>query len=103
MLAAYFLYPYLMQASRASAGALMAVVSVVAYVVAAVALPLGLFALLKFGYSVFLRPYIRLRRIQHIREARYLKEAANRGRFKVIVNPHHASSDQPQSPPAAEH
>jgi len=102
LVAGFFLYPYLTSALRAGVSAVMVVLSVLAYLLAAIALPLGLFALLKFGYSVFARPYIRLRRIERIRQQRYLREAVNRGRFKVIVNPHRANSDQRPSPPAAE-
>jgi|ERR1051326_2125254 hypothetical protein len=102
LLAAYLLYPYLTAALQAGMGAVMGLVLVLAYVLAAIALPLIFFALLKFAYSVFARPYLRLRRIHRLRERRYLREAARRGRFKVIVNPHRANSDQHQSPPAAE-
>ena len=102
LLAAYLLWPFLISGLRAGVSAIMAVLSVLAYLLAAVALPIGLYALLRFGYRVFARPYIRLRRIQRIRDARYLREAARRGRFKVIVNPHRANSDQRPSPPTAE-
>ena len=99
LLAAYLLYPFLTSALRAGVGLVMAVVTILAYLLAAIALPVGLFTLFKFAYSVFLRPFIRLRRIKRIRHARYMREAVQRGRFKVIVNPRHANSDQPPSPP----
>ena len=102
LLAAYLLFPYLKSALGESLGLLSSALLVLAYIFALVALPLGLFALFKFAYSVFLRPLIRLRRIQRIRQARYLREAAQRGRFKVIVNPHRANSDQPPSPPTTQ-
>jgi hypothetical protein len=41
-------------------------------------LPLMLFALLKFAYSLFLRPYLRVWHINRIRNARYLKEVMRR-------------------------
>ena len=99
VLAAFVLFPYLKSALGEGLGLLSSTLLVIAYVFALVALPLGLFALFKFAYSVFLRPHIRLRRIQRIRQARYMREAVQRGRFKVIVNPHRANSDQPPSPP----
>jgi hypothetical protein len=102
LFAAYFLFPYLKSALGKGLGLLSSALLVVAYVFALVALPLGLFALFKFAYSVFARPLIRLRRIQRIRHARYMREAIQRGRFKVIVNPHRANSDQHPSPPKAE-
>ncbi len=103
MLAAgYLFFPYLKSALGEGLGLLSSALLVLAYVFALVALPLGIFALLKFGYSVFARPFIRLRRIQRIRDRRYLREAVKRGRFKVIVNPDRANSGPHQSPPEAE-
>jgi hypothetical protein len=102
LLAAYLLFPYLASALGEGLGLISSALLLLAYLFALVALPLGLFALFKFAYSVFARPYIRLRRIQRIRHARYMREAVKRGRFKVIVNPHRASLDQRQSPPAGE-
>src|ERR1051326_3822821 len=80
LLATYFMFPYLASAFREGLGAVSSVLLLLAYLFALVALPIGLFALLKFGYSVFARPYLRLRRIQRIRHARYMREAVNRGR-----------------------
>jgi hypothetical protein len=99
--AGYLLLPYLKSALGEGLGLLSTALLVIAYLFALVALPLGLFALLKFGYSVFARPYIRLRRIQRIRDRRYLREAVKRGRFKVIINPDRANLDQRRSPPEA--
>ncbi|HET9839112.1 MAG TPA: hypothetical protein VFR84_12810 [Candidatus Angelobacter sp.] len=102
MLAAGYLFlPYLKSAMGEGLGLLSSALLVLAYVFALVALPLGLFALFKFGYSLFARPYLRLRRIQRIRDRRYLREAVRRGRFKVIVNPDRANSDPRRSPPEA--
>lgn len=101
LLAAYFFYPHLKSALGEGLGVVSSALLLLAYLFAIVALPLVFFALLKFAYSVFARPYIRLRRIQRIRHTRYLREAVKRGRFKVIVNPHHASSDQGPSPPGS--
>ena len=102
LLAGYLLFPYLASGLGEGLGLISSVLLLLAYFFALVALPLGLFALLKFGYRVFARPYIRLRRIERIRQARYMREAVKRGRFKVLVNPHHANSDPRQSPPAGE-
>jgi hypothetical protein len=102
LLAAYLLFPYLTAALHEGLGLVSSALLLLAYLFALVALPLGCFALFKFVYSVFARPYLRLRRIQRIRERRYLHEAIKRGRFKVIVNPHRANLDQHQSPPRGE-
>jgi hypothetical protein len=102
VLAAYFILPHMASAFRQGFGVFSSVLLLLAYLFALVALPLGVFALLKFGYSLFARPYIRLRRIRRIRYARYMREAVKRGQFKVIVNPRRANSDPRQFPPAGE-
>src|SRR5215469_1546348 len=51
-----------------------------AYLFALIALPLMLFALLKFVYSVFARPYLRLFRMRRYLNNKYLREAMKRGR-----------------------
>ncbi len=73
-----------------------------AFLVPIIALPLVLFVLLRFGYRLFARPYLRLLRMRRYRNNRDLRDAANRGRCKVIVNPHRANSDPRPSPPEAE-
>jgi hypothetical protein len=78
--AAYRLFPFLASGLRAGAGVVLSLVYLIAYLFAVAVLPLIAFALLKFAYSVFARPYVRLWRIQRIRNARYLKEAIKRGR-----------------------
>ncbi|MCU1255651.1 MAG: hypothetical protein JWM83_1950, partial [Candidatus Angelobacter sp.] len=45
-----------------------------------VMLPLMCFALARFAYSVFLRPYLRAWHINRIRNARYLKDVIHRSR-----------------------
>ena len=65
---------------RPGAGLLLSAVYLLAYVFVIVALPLMLFSLLKFGYSVFARPYLRLWRLRRFRNNRYLREAVKRGR-----------------------
>lgn len=55
-------------------------VYLLAYLFAIIALPLMVFALLKFVYSVFVRPYLRLWRLRRSRNAKFLREAIKRGR-----------------------
>lgn len=79
LLAGFALSPMLLSALRAGAGIAAGAVYVLAYLFAVVMLPLMLFALLKFAYSLFLRPYLRVWHINRIRNARYLKEVIRRG------------------------
>jgi len=79
LLAGFALSPMLLSALRAGAGIAAGAVYVLAYLFAVVMLPLMLFALLKFAYSLFLRPYLRAWHINRIRNARYLKEVIRRG------------------------
>jgi len=76
--AAFLMFPYLAAGFRAGAGALLAVMYLAAYLFMAIALPLMAFALLRFVYRIFLRPYWRLWRIQRWRNARDLKEVMRR-------------------------
>jgi hypothetical protein len=80
LLAMFALSPLLRSALGAGVGAALAVVYVLAYLFAVIMLPLMFFALFKFGYSVFMRPYLRAWNINRIRNARHLKEAVRRGR-----------------------
>ena len=61
-------------------GLALGAIYLLAYLFAIIALPLMFFALLRFGYTVFARPYVRLWHIRRIRNARYLKEVLKRGR-----------------------
>jgi hypothetical protein len=79
LLAGFALSPMLLSALRAGAGIAAGAVYVLAYLFAVVMLPLMLFALLKFAYSLFVRPYLRVWHINRIRNARYLKEVIRRG------------------------
>jgi hypothetical protein len=78
LLAAFALVPILRSALRAGAGIAAGIIYVLAYLFAVVMLPLMFFALMRFAYSVFLRPYIRVWRINRIRNARYLKDVVRR-------------------------
>jgi hypothetical protein len=80
LIAAYRLFPYLTSGLGTGAGALLSVLYVAAYLFMVIALPLAAFALLKFAYSIFARPYLRLWRLRRRRNARYLKEAIRRGK-----------------------
>jgi membrane protein implicated in regulation of membrane protease activity len=80
LVAAFVLSPILRSALGAGVGVALGIVYVLAYLFAVVMLPLMLFALMKFAYSVFMRPYLRAWHINHIRNARHLKEAVQRSR-----------------------
>jgi hypothetical protein len=80
LVAAFVLIPILRSALRAGTGLVLGTVYVLAYLFAIVFLPLILFSLAKFAYSVFLRPYVRVWHINRIRNARHLKEVLRRGR-----------------------
>jgi hypothetical protein len=79
LLAAFALVPMLRSALRAGIGIAESAVYILAYLFAVVMLPLMLYALMRFAYSVFLRPYIRVWRINRIRNARYMKDVIRRG------------------------
>jgi len=80
LLAVFALSPILRSALGAGVGVALAAVYVLAYLFAVVMLPLMFFALMRFAYSLFLRPYVRAWHINRIRNARYLKEVVRRGR-----------------------
>jgi hypothetical protein len=79
LLAALAFIPVLRSALRAGAGIAAGIIYVLAYLFAVVMLPLMFYALMRFAYSVFLRPYIRVWRINRIRNARYMKDVIRRG------------------------
>ncbi|HZS27947.1 MAG TPA: hypothetical protein VFB76_12020 [Candidatus Angelobacter sp.] len=58
----------------------MVTIDLLAYIFVIIALPLSLFALLKFVYTVFARPYLRLARMRRYLNNKYLREAMKRGR-----------------------
>jgi len=80
VLAAFAFIPMLRSALRAGAGVAATVVYVLAYLFAVVMLPLMFYALMRFAYSVFLRPYLRVWHINRIRNARYMKDVIRRGK-----------------------
>jgi hypothetical protein len=80
VLAAFAFIPVLRSALRAGVGVAATVVYVLAYLFAVVMLPLMFYALARFGYSVFLRPYLRVWRINRIRNERYMKDVIRRGK-----------------------
>jgi hypothetical protein len=82
LIAMFALIPILRSALRSGAGIAAGTVYVLAYLFAVVMLPLMFFALARFAYSVFLRPYLRAWHINRIRNARYLKDVIRRGRSR---------------------
>ena len=78
VLAAFVFVPMLRSALRSGVGIAAGVVYVLAYLFAVVMLPLMFFALMRFAYSVFLRPYLRAWHINRIRNARYMKDVIQR-------------------------
>ena len=80
LLAAFTFIPMLRSALRSGVGIAASVVYVLAYLFAVVMLPLMFFALARFAYSVFLRPYLRAWHINRIRNASYLKDVIRRSR-----------------------
>jgi hypothetical protein len=80
VIAIFVLRPYLAGAFSAGAGVALGAVYLLAYLFAVVMLPLIFFTLMKFAYSVFLRPFVRVWHINRIRNKRQLKEVMQRGR-----------------------
>jgi hypothetical protein len=80
LVAAFALSPILRSAVGAGTAAAVGALYVLAYLFAVVMLPLMFFTLLRFAYSLFLRPYFRAWHINRIRNARYMKEVMRRGR-----------------------
>ncbi|MCU1332378.1 MAG: hypothetical protein JWM08_1370 [Candidatus Angelobacter sp.] len=82
LLAAFALIPILRSALSAGVGIAAGVVYILAYLFAVVMLPLMFFALMRFAYSVFLRPYMRAWHINRIRNARYMKDVIRRSQHR---------------------
>jgi membrane protein implicated in regulation of membrane protease activity len=82
LLAAFAFVPMLRSALRSGVGIAAGAVYVLAYLFAVVMLPLMFFALARFAYSVFLRPYLRAWHINRIRNARYMKDVIRRSRHR---------------------
>ncbi|MGB8130483.1 MAG: hypothetical protein WCG81_11885 [Candidatus Angelobacter sp.] len=80
LLAAFAFIPMLRSALAAGVGIAAGIVYVLAYLFAVVMLPLMFYALMRFAYSVFLRPYLRVWHINRIRNARYMKDVIQRSR-----------------------
>jgi hypothetical protein len=79
LLAAFALVPILRSALRTGIGIAEGAIYILAYLFAVVMLPLMFYALMRFAYSVFVRPYVRVWRINRIRNARYMKDVIRRG------------------------
>jgi hypothetical protein len=82
LLAMVAFIPMLRSALRAGVGIAAGTVYVLAYLFAVVMLPLMFFALMRFAYSLFLRPYLRVWHINRIRNARYLKDVIRRSQSR---------------------
>ena len=80
MAALVLFVPRIYEIFASDLGLALVPIYLLAYLFALIALPLMLFALLKFVYSVFARPYLRLFRLRRYRNNKYLKEAMKRGR-----------------------
>jgi len=80
LLAAFAFIPMLRSALVAGVGIAAGIVYVLAYLFAVIMLPLMFYALMRFAYSVFLRPYLRAWHINRIRNARYMKDVIRRGK-----------------------
>jgi hypothetical protein len=80
LIAAFVLRSYLAAAISTGAGIALGAIYLLAYLFAVVMLPLIFFTLMKFAYSVFLRPFVRVWHINRIRNKRHLKEVLQRGR-----------------------
>ncbi|HKV93873.1 MAG TPA: hypothetical protein VJW20_15105 [Candidatus Angelobacter sp.] len=80
MIALVLFVPRIYEIFASDPGLALAPIYLLAYLFALIALPLMLFALLKFVYSVFARPYLRLFRMRRYRNNKYLREAMKRGR-----------------------
>jgi hypothetical protein len=78
LLAAFAFIPMLRSALGAGVGIAADIIYVLAYLFAVVMLPLMFYALMRFAYSVFLRPYLRAWHINRIRNARYMKDVIQR-------------------------
>ena len=78
LLAIFLLRPFFVASLDESLGIALIAVYLLAYLFAIVALPLMAFALIRFAYSLFLRPYLRAWHINRIRNARHLKEVMSR-------------------------
>jgi hypothetical protein len=78
LLAVFLLRPLLISSLNESLGIALIALYLLAYLFAIIALPLMAFALMRFAYSLFLRPYLRVWHINRIRNARRLKEVMSR-------------------------
>jgi|SRR6516164_5047034 hypothetical protein len=61
-------------------GLLLVVLFALGYLVFVVGMPFFAWIIGEAGYKVFLKPYVRAWRINRIRNARYLREALERGK-----------------------
>jgi hypothetical protein len=77
--AGYLFSGIAISAFHAGVSLLLSLVYLVGYVVLVLAVPLVLFTLFRFFYSLWLKPWYRAWHINRIRQARYLREVIDRG------------------------
>jgi Mn2+/Fe2+ NRAMP family transporter len=78
LLIAYVLLPYLADVLGLAAGLSFLAVQVIGYAIFLVGIPFFLWIMAEACYRIFLRPFLRARRIRRIRDHRLLIEAAAR-------------------------
>ena len=76
---AYLLFPSMAGVIGAGVGFSLPLLYLLAFVLIVVVVPVATFWLFSFAYSVVAKPYVRAWRINRIRNARYLREAMERG------------------------
>lgn len=77
---AYLFLRVASSAFGAGVSMLLALVYLAAYIFLVAAVPLALFALFRFVYSLWLKPFYRAWHIHRIRNARYMREVIDRGK-----------------------
>jgi hypothetical protein len=75
----FLFFPSLAAAARTGAGLAFALLYLLAFLLIVMVIPAVTIWLMSFVYSVLLRPYVRAWHINRIRNARYLRDAVERG------------------------
>jgi hypothetical protein len=79
---AALLFPAAKGIAGIGVGLLLLALMVIGYLIFVVGMPFFAWIMGEAGYKVFLKPYVRAWRINRIRNARYLREALERGKEK---------------------
>ena len=77
---AALLFPATARIAGIGAGVFLLILMVLGYLIFAFSMPFFAWIMGEAGYKVFLKPYVRAWRINRIRNARYLREALQRGK-----------------------